>query len=41
MKKRLINIKCADKESFEYSILFYLHYYNIKNNDDRHTEIDK
>ena len=41
MKKRLINIKCADKDSFEYSILFYLHYYNIKNNYDRHTEIDK
>ena len=41
MKKCLINVKCADKDSFEYSILFYLYYYNIKNNYDRHTEIDK
>ena len=27
---RLINIKCSDKESFKYSILHYLYYYNIQ-----------
>ena len=27
---RLINIKCKDIESFEYSILLYLYHYNIK-----------
>ena len=32
---RLINIKCSDKESFEYSILLYLHYYNIQKNHGR------
>ena len=29
---RLINIKCKDSDSFKYSILLYLCYYNIKNN---------
>ena len=29
---RLINIKCNDKESFKYSILLYLYYYNIQEN---------
>ena len=28
----LINIKCNDNESFKYSILLYLYYYNIKKN---------
>ena len=32
---RLININCKDKESFEYSILLYLYYYNIQNNHGR------
>ena len=32
---RLINIKCSDKESFEYSILLYLHQYNIQKNHGR------
>ena len=32
---RLINIKCSDKESFEYSILLYLCYYNIQKNHGR------
>ena len=32
---RLINIKCDDKESFKYSILLYLYYYNIQKNDGR------
>ena len=41
MKKRLINIKCADKDSFKYSILLYLYYYNIKINYNRPTETDK
>ena len=31
----LINIKCSDKESFKYSILLYLYYYNIQNNQGR------
>ena len=29
---RLINIKCDNSESFKYSILLNLYYYNIKNN---------
>ena len=37
----LINIKCDDNNSFKYSILLYLYYYNIKNNYLRPTEIDK
>ena len=37
----LINIKCNDSDSFKYSILLYLYYYNIKNNYLRPTEIDK
>ena len=38
---RLINIKCNDFDSFKYSILLYLYYYNIKNNYLRPTEIKK
>ena len=38
---RLINIKCNDSDSFKYSILLYLYYYNIKNNYLRPTEISK
>ena len=37
----LINIKCNDSDSFEYSILLYLYYYNIKNNYLRPTKINK
>ena len=40
MRNRLINIKFADKNSFKYSMLLYLYYYNI-NNFNRPTEIDK
>ena len=29
---RLININCDDSESFKYSILLYLYYYNIRKN---------
>ena len=29
---RLINIICTDKESFKYSVLLYIYYYNIKEN---------
>ena len=36
----LINIKCNDSDSFKYSILLYLYYYNVKNNYLRPTEID-
>ena len=38
---RLINIKCNDSDSFKYSILLYLYYYNIKTNYLRSTEINK
>ena len=38
---RLINIKCNVGDSFKYSILLYLYYYNIKNNYLRPTEISK
>ena len=38
---RLINIKYNDSDSFKYSILLYLHHYNIKNNYLRPTQIDK
>ena len=37
----LINIKCDNSDSFKYSILLYLYYYNIKVNYNRPTEIDK
>ena len=37
----LINIKCDDSDSFKYSILLYLYYYNIKINYNRPTEINK
>ena len=32
---RSINIKCNDKQSFKYSILLYLYYYNIQKNHGR------
>ena len=38
---RLINIKCDDSNSFKYSILLYLYYYNLKINYNRPTEINK
>ena len=38
---RLINIKCKDSDSFKYSILLYLYYYNIKNSYLRPAEINK
>ena len=38
---RLINIKCNDIDSFKYSILLYLYYYNMKNNYLRPRQIDK
>ena len=37
----LINIKCDNRDSFKYSILLYLYYYNIKINYNRPTEINK
>ena len=36
----LINKNCSDSESFEYSILLYLHYYNIKNNHARVSQLN-
>ena len=36
---RLINIKCNGIESFEYSILLYLYYYNIKKNHGRVSQL--
>ena len=42
MKKlHLINIKCNDSNYLKYSILLYVCYYNIKNNYNRPSEIDK
>ena len=32
---RLINIKCRDKESFKYSVILYLYYYNMQMNHGR------
>ena len=37
---RLIIIDCSDSESFEYSILLYLYYYNIKNNHARVSQLN-
>ena len=37
----LISIKCDNSDSFKYSILLYLYYYNIKINYNRPTEINK
>ena len=41
MKKRLINIRCDDSDSFKYSMLLYLYYYNIKTNYNKPNERDK
>ena len=38
---RLINIKCSNNDSFKYSLLLYLYYYNMKTKHKRVTEIDK
>ena len=35
----LINITCTDKESFKYSVLLYIYYYNIKKNHDRVSQL--
>ena len=37
---RLINIYCKDSESFKYSILLYLCYYNIKKNHGRISQLN-
>ena len=39
-KLHLINIKCNDSDSFKYSALFYLYYYNIKNNYNKPSETE-
>ena len=36
---RLINITCTNKESFKYSVLLYIYYYNIKKNRARVSQI--
>ena len=36
---RLISIICTDKESFKYSVLLYICYYNIKENRARVSEL--
>ena len=42
MKKlHLTNIQCNDNDSFKYSILLYLYYYNMKNNYNRPSEMHK
>ena len=35
----LINITCTDKESFKYSVLLYIYYYNIKKNHARISQL--
>ena len=35
----IMNVKCNDRESFKYSILLYLYYYNIKTNKTRVSQI--
>ena len=35
----IMNVKCNDRESFKYSILVYLYYYNIKTNKTRVSQI--
>ena len=37
---RLINIYCNDSESFKYSVLLYLYYYNIKQNHGRISQLN-
>ena len=37
---RLIDIYCNDSESFKYSILLYLYYYNIKQNHGRISQLN-
>ena len=37
---RLININCGDSESFKYSILLCLYYYNIKKNHGRVSQLN-
>ena len=36
---RLINVICIDKESFKYSVLLYIYYYNIKENRARVSQL--
>ena len=36
---RLINIYCNDSDSFKYSILLYLYYYNIKKSHGRISQL--
>ena len=36
---RIINVQCDDNESFKYSILLYLYYYNIKSNHGRISQL--
>ena len=35
----IINVKCDGNESFKYSILLYLYYYNIKSNHGRISQL--
>ena len=35
----LINLICTDKESFKYSVLLYIYYYNIKRNCARVSQL--
>ena len=36
---RIIKVQCDDNESFKYSILLYLYYYNIKSNHGRISQL--
>ena len=37
---RIINVQCDDNQSFKYSILLYMYYYNIKNNHGRISQLN-
>ena len=37
---RIINVQCNDNQSFKYSILLYLYYYNIKSNHGRISQLN-
>ena len=38
---RTINPKCTKKNSFKYSILISLHYYDLNNHEERINQLNK
>ena len=37
---RIINVQCDDNQSFKYSILLYIYYYNVKSNHGRISQLN-